>query len=65
MDAKGRLTMFVRVKRVLCAAWLCGGVVFGAPKHGVALWEQKPVVRPPVRAGVSRAAKPTDACDAA
>ncbi len=57
--------MSVQVRRVLCAAWLCVGVVFGAPKDGVELWAQKPVVRPPVPAGVTQSTNPIDAFIAA
>src|SRR5262249_54153495 len=43
--------------------WACAAVA--APKDGVELWSQKPVVRPPVPAGVTQSKNPIDAFIAA
>jgi hypothetical protein len=47
--------------RVLAAALLLSAIAICAPKQGVELWSQKPVVRPPVPAGVTPSTNPIDA----
>jgi hypothetical protein len=53
------------VKRILSTALVLSGIALSAPKEGVVLWSQKPVVRPAVPAGVTRSRNPIDAFIAA
>jgi len=53
--------MSVMLNRLIVAALLLSGVVICAPKRGVELWSQKPVVRSPVPAGVTQSTNPIDA----
>ena len=57
--------MGLSVNRVVAAALLLAGVLVSAPKKGVELWAQKPVVRPAVPAGATQSANPIDAFIAA
>jgi hypothetical protein len=45
----------------LSILFLLAGSAISAPKEGVVLWSQKPVVRPPVPAGVTKSTNPIDA----
>src|SRR5882672_11123272 len=49
------------LKRILSTALVLWGIALCAPKEGVVLWSQKPVVRPPVPAGVTLSKNPIDA----
>ena len=57
--------MFARVERLSLAAILFSGIVLSAPRPGVELWAQKPVVRPAVPTGLTKSANPIDAFIAA
>src|SRR5882672_7478457 len=58
-------TMSTLVNRILPASLALSGILLCAPKQGVELWSQKPVVRPAVPAGVTQSANPIDAFIAA
>jgi hypothetical protein len=49
------------MKKHLGMALLGTLALLGAPKDGVELWSQKPVVRPPVPSGVTQSKNPIDA----
>ena len=53
--------MSVHVNRILWTALLLCGIALSAPKQGVELWSQKPVVRPPVPNAVTQSKNPIDA----
>lgn len=53
--------MSVVLNRVFPIALLLSGIALGAPKQGVELWAQKPVVRPDVPSGVTQSRNPIDA----
>ena len=46
--------------RALFTVLLLSGMALSAPKDGVELWSQKPVVRPPVPAGATQSKNPID-----
>ncbi len=52
--------MSVLINRI-SILFLIAGSVISAPKDGVVLWSQRPVVRPPVPAGVTKSTNPIDA----
>ena len=51
--------------RAIITALAVAGVLLSAPKTGVTLWSQKPLVRPPVPTGVTQSTNPIDAFIAA
>jgi hypothetical protein len=53
--------MFARLRNVALAAAVLSGIAVTAPKAGVELWVQKPVVRPPVPTGFTKSPNPIDA----
>jgi len=52
-------------QRISVVGILAAGGILCAPKKGVELWAQKPVVRPEVPAGVTTSTNPIDAFVAA